>query len=82
MPKPEDETIAALPSLWKWRPGPATDMIDMEFILQEIDPSIRTQLVVNRLETFAAVHRNIADGAKKAAGIIAGARGTGGVKGK
>jgi hypothetical protein len=81
MPKPSDETIAAFPSFWKWRPGPITDWVDMEFILEEIDQSVRTQLVANRLETVAAVHRNIADGAKKAAGIVAGAKSTGG-KGK
>ena len=73
MGNPADE-IATLPSFWRWRPGPVTDWIDMEFILEEINPSVRTQLVANRLETLAAVHRNIADGAKKAAGIVAGAK--------
>jgi len=71
---PIDEIVAALPSFFKWRPGPITDWIDMELILEEIDPATRTQLVTNRLETFSAVHKNIADGAKKAAGIVAAAR--------
>jgi hypothetical protein len=74
MGKGLEDTVAAFPSFWKWRPGPVTDWIDMEFILEEIDPAVRTQLVANRLETVAAVHKNIADGAKKAAGIIAAAR--------
>jgi len=79
MPKPPiDEIVASLPSFFKWRPGPITDWIDMELVLEEIDPAARTQLVANRLETLSAVHRNIADGAKKAAGIVAGARVTGG----
>jgi hypothetical protein len=74
MAKGVEDAVAALPSFWKWRPGPVTDWIDMEFILEDIDPAIRTQLVANRLETVAAVHRNIADGAKKAASIVAAAR--------
>jgi hypothetical protein len=69
-----EDAAAAFPTYWKWRPGPVTDWIDMEFFLEEIDPAARTQLIANRLETVAAVHRNIADGAKKAAGIVAAAR--------
>jgi hypothetical protein len=79
MPKPPiEDLVAQLPAFFKWRPGPVTDWIDMELVLEEIDPATRTQLVANRLETLAAVHKNIADGAKKAAGIVAGARVTGG----
>jgi hypothetical protein len=72
---PKQEEFAALPGPWRWRPGPVTDWIDMEFILEEIDVSARTQLVATRLDTIAAVHRTLAEGAAKAAQIIAGAKG-------
>jgi hypothetical protein len=48
----------------------------MEFILEEIEVSARTQLIATRLETIAAVHRTLAEGAAKAAQIIAGAKGS------
>jgi hypothetical protein len=74
MPKPEE--FSSLPNPWRWRPGPVTDWIDMEFILEEIEVSARTQLIATRLETIAAVHRTLAEGAAKAAQIIAGAKGS------
>ena len=63
-----------LPTAWKWRPGPVTDWIDMVHILEDFDFGVRSQVIAAGLETIAAVHQNIADGAKKAAGIIAQAR--------
>jgi hypothetical protein len=53
---------------------PATDPIGMEFVF-EGDPAIRAQLLAIRLETVANVYRNIADGAAKAAKIVAAGRG-------
>jgi hypothetical protein len=73
MPKPE-HNIAELPSAFRWKPGPVTDWIDMEFVLQEIDPGLRTQVIAARFETVAAVHRNLAEGATKIAGILGGAK--------
>jgi hypothetical protein len=73
MPKPVEETIAAFP-FWKWHPGPITDRIDMEFVLEELEAGVRTELIANRLETGAAVHQNIADGARKAAEILSRAK--------
>ena len=47
---------------------------DMESVLQEIDPGLRTQVIAARFETVAAVHRNLAEGATKIAGILGGAK--------
>ena len=71
-----EEHIAAMPAQFRFRPRPQTDPIDMEFILPEVDPILRASLITVRLETVAAVYRGIADGAAKAAAIVAkGARG-------
>jgi hypothetical protein len=76
MPKPSDVRLDALPFLWRWPPIPPNpgDPIDMDYLLEEFDPRVRVQLIATRLETLAAVHRNIADGAAKAAEIVAGAK--------
>ena len=71
MPKPE-HNIAELPAAFRWRPGPVTDYIDMEFVLQEIDPALRVQVIASRFDTVAAVHRTLADGAAKIANILHG----------
>jgi|NGEPerStandDraft_6_1074524.scaffolds.fasta_scaffold180793_2 hypothetical protein len=71
MPRPEH--IAELPSPFRWRPGPITDSIDMEFVLQEIDPGLRAQVMAATFENVAAVHRTRAEGAAKIAGILAAA---------
>jgi hypothetical protein len=73
MPKP-DQHIGELPTAFRWRPHPATDFIDMEFVLQEIDPGLRAQVIAVNFETVAAVHRTLADGASKIANIIGGAK--------
>jgi hypothetical protein len=79
MPKPDERFERALPNVWGWRPGPVTDWIDMEFIFDELEANVRAQLIAVRLETMSAVHRTLAEGAAKAAKIVAGAR-TGGKK--
>ena len=60
MGSPED-FIRELPFPWRFRPGPATDYIDMEFVLRDIDPGIRNRVVAARLDAIARVHGNIAD---------------------
>jgi len=78
MSKPEE--FAELPVQFRWRghrPGIITDSIDMEYLLEELEADARTQLIAARLETIAAVHRTLAEGAAKAAQIIVGAKGGG-----
>jgi hypothetical protein len=81
MPNGAEERIAAA---WRWPPGPGpkTDPIGMDYILEDLDPRFRTKLVAVRMEAVSAVYRNIAevyrsiaDGAAKAAEIVnAGAK--------
>jgi hypothetical protein len=52
----------------------ATDPIGMEFWLEVVDPELRSQFVTNYLETVAAVHSALAEGAAKAARINAGGK--------
>lgn len=55
-----------------FRPCLATDPIGMEHILQDLgDPALTRQLVALRLQTFANVYQAIAEGAAKAAKIVA-----------
>ncbi len=73
MPKPEQ--IAELPAPFRWGgPGPVTDYIDMDFVLREIDPGLRFQVIATRFENVAALHRTLAEGASKLAAIFGGAR--------
>jgi hypothetical protein len=72
MPKPDN--IPELPAAFRFRPHPQTDRIDMEFVIQEIDQSIRNQVIAANFEMVAAVNRALADGAAKIAGIIGGAK--------
>ena len=72
MPTPEEKIAQIAPNLG-WRPGPVTDPIWMEYTI-EVDPAIRSQLAVARLEMVAAVYRSIADGAANAAKIFAQSR--------
>lgn len=60
-----------LPPQFTFRPRPFTDPIWMEFIIDQVDPAARSQLAVIRLNTVAAVHAAIADGAKQAAEHVA-----------
>ena len=74
MPPKPDQHIAELPPTFRWHPHIYTDSIDMEFVLQEIDQALRTQVIAARFETVAAVNRALADGAAKIAGIIGGGK--------
>ena len=60
-----------LPPQVRFRPGPATDPIDMEFILQAVDPATRSELVRIRLETVSKVFGAISEGAAAAARHVA-----------
>jgi hypothetical protein len=78
MSNPEDR-IRALQTIWAFRPGPATDPIDMEFVIRELDPAVRNRLVAARLDAIAKVqgniaemHRNIAEGAANMSKILMG----------
>jgi hypothetical protein len=42
----------------------------MEFVIRELDDPIRQQVIAARFEAVAAVHRAIAEGAEKIAGIV------------
>jgi hypothetical protein len=69
-----EEVLREFPQ-FRWRPGPVTDWIDMEFLISRIDnPQIRNQLIVLRLETAAQIMTTMADAAKKAAGLISSQR--------
>ena len=63
-----------LPTAFRWwpgpGPGPATDFIDLDHVIQIIDEGLRAQVIAARFEAVAAVHRAVADGAAKIAGII------------
>ena len=71
---PKPDHITELPTAFRFRPHPATDFIDMEFVLQEIEQNLRPQVIAATFETVAAMHRSMAEGAAKIAGIIGGAQ--------
>lgn len=60
-----------VPAQFRFRPGPATDPIWMEFILDQVDPAARSKLVSIRLNTVAKVFGAIAEGAAQAAQHVA-----------
>lgn len=65
---------ADLPARFVWNPHIATDWTHMSFVLQEVEGELRNEVLAIALETMANVHQNIADGAKKVANTIRGAR--------
>jgi hypothetical protein len=72
---PQDPNLAQLPAAFRWwGPGPATDYIDMDHIIRELDDPIRKQVIAARFDAAAAVHRATAEGLAKIAGIIGGQR--------
>jgi len=73
MPPRPEQFVAELPTRLKYRPGPVTDWIDMEFVLQEIEGGLRNQVIAAQFNTLAAMHRTLADGAAQIAGILGGA---------
>jgi hypothetical protein len=72
MPTPEEKIAQFAPS-WAWaiRHCPATDPF-VEYAIEQGDPALRGPLIAAHLETTAATYRAIADGAAKAAQIVAG----------
>ena len=72
MPTPEERIAEFAPS-WAWnvRHCIATDPA-VKFAIQQGDPALRTQLIAATLETTAAAYRTLADGAARAAAIVAG----------
>ncbi len=73
---PQDPRLAQLPVAFRWPgPGPATDYIDMDLVIRELDDPIRKAVIAARFEAIAAVHRVQAEGAAKIAQIIAGRKG-------
>jgi hypothetical protein len=67
-----EKPSAELPSSLRFRPIPIGDWIDMQFVLQEVEQELRSEVLAVALETMANAHRNIADGAAKVANIIRG----------
>ena len=65
---------AELPSNFRWNPIIQADWIDMAFVLQEVEGELRAEVLAIALETMANVHQNVADGARKVANTIRGAR--------
>lgn len=57
---PED-LLRRIPTAWQFRWGPATDPIDMEFVIRDLEPSFRNKILAARLETVAKVQSNMAD---------------------
>ncbi len=72
MPPKPDQNIPELPAAFRFRPHPATDFIDMEFVLQEIEQNLRPQVIATTFETVAAMHNALAAGAAKIAKIVGG----------
>ena len=73
------DRLRELPPRWRFEPGPATDYIDMEFVLRDLDPPVRSRVIAARLDAIAKVHanmaemhRNIAEGAGNISKILSG----------
>jgi hypothetical protein len=68
-----NDAAQLLPLSWRWPgpgPGPATDYIDMDLVIRDLDDPIRNLVLAARFETVAAVHRAQAEGAAKIANIL------------
>jgi hypothetical protein len=74
MPPSDKADRAELPSNLWWNPIIKADWIDMPFVLQEVEGEVRAEVLAVALETMANVHQNVAEGARKVASIIRGAR--------
>ena len=70
-----DKDKAELPGFLGWNPIIKADWIDMPFVLQEVEGEVRAEVLAVALDTMANVHQNVADGARKVANIIRGAKG-------
>jgi hypothetical protein len=75
MPSPE-ERIAEFAPNWAWniRRCMATDYV-VNYAIEQGDPALRNQLIAVTLETTAAAYRALAEGAAKAAELVAGRTG-------
>lgn len=67
-----EKTSAELPDFLRFVPRPIGDWIDMQFVLQEVEQEVRSEVLAVGLETMANAHRAIADGAERVAGILRG----------
>ena len=67
-----EERIAQLAPSWIWNIHRclATD-IAVNYAIEQGDPATRTQLLATTLETTAAAYRALAEGAERAARIVA-----------
>jgi hypothetical protein len=63
---------AELPDFLRFVPRPIGDWIDMQFVLQEVEQELRSEVLAVGLETMANAHRAIAEGAQKVASILRG----------
>lgn len=70
MAKPP-EFAEQLPPRFRWRPGPITDRIDMEYVLEELEQGVKNQVIAAHFETVSAMYKTMAEGAAKIAGIVA-----------
>jgi hypothetical protein len=71
---PFDEGNLDFPPRFVWNPIPKGDWIDMPFVLREIEGELRNEVLGIALETMANVHQSIADGTRRVANAIQGAR--------
>lgn len=67
-----EELIGRIAPGWGWHrpPGIHTDPIGMEYAIGEMDPDVRSQLRVVRLQAHAKIHQTVAEAASKAAEIL------------
>jgi hypothetical protein len=72
---PPEKFLNELPPLYKWKPIPIGDWIDMEFVLQAVEVEQRGEVLAAHLETMANIHRTIAEGAAKMAHAVRGKQG-------
>ena len=71
---PIEKPQAELPEFLRFNPIIKTDWIDMAFVLQEVEGELRGEVLAIALETMANVHQTVAEGARKVANTIRGAR--------
>lgn len=75
MQTPEDRIAEFAPGwVWNVRHCLATDPA-VQYAIEQGDPANRTQLITVTLETTAAAYRVLAEGAAKAAQVVAGRTG-------
>jgi len=67
---PEDKIAQLAPSwIWNIHRCLATDLA-INFVVEQVDPATRRQLMASTLETTASAYRMLADGASNAAKIL------------